>query len=141
VVGSNSGRTFDVAACRAHLQAQQERQYQAREQRRQAALKALREAARSVLPRFPGVRRAYLFGSVLRPGVLRSTSDIDVAIEGTLSAEEYFALWRELERAAAGWPVDLVELDRDLRFAAHVRERGELVYGRPDSDTESRHCG
>ena len=121
-MSSNSERTFDVAACRAHLQARQERQYQAREQRRQAALKALREAARSVLPRFTGVRRAYLFGSVLRPGALRSTSDIDVAIEGRLDAQEYFALWRELERAAPDWLIDLVELDRDLRFAALVRE-------------------
>jgi len=76
---------------------------------------------------------------VLRPGALRSTSDIDLAVEGRLSAGEYFALWRELERAAVGWPIDLVELDRDLRFAARVREQGELIYGHPDSDAESGH--
>jgi predicted nucleotidyltransferase len=140
-VNANSKRTFDVAACRAHLQARQEQEYQAREQRRLAALKALRRAAQSVLPHFPCVRRAYLFGSVLRSGAWRSTSDIDLAIEGTLSAEAYFALWRELERAAAGWPIDLVELDRDLHFADRVRERGELIYGHPHPDAESRHCG
>ena len=133
--------TFDVAACRAHLSARQEREYQAREQRRQAALEALRSAARSVLPRFPDVRRAFLFGSVLYPGGLRSTSDIDVAIEGELDAQEYFALWRELERAAPGWLIDLVELGQDLHFAALVRERGDLIYGHPDSDTESGHQG
>ena len=33
-------------------------------------------------------------------GGLRSTSDVDVAIEGKLDAQEYFTLWRELERAA-----------------------------------------
>jgi len=140
-VSDNSERTFDVVACRAHLRARQERQYLAGEQRRQAAIKALRSAVRSVLPRFPGVWRAYLFGSVLRPGAWRSTSDIDLAVEGRLSAEKYFALWRELERAAGDWPIDLVELDRDLRFAARVRERGELIYGHPDSDAESRHYG
>ncbi len=132
--------TFDIAACRAHLRARQEREHQAREQRRQAAREALRTAARSVLPRFPGVRRAFLFGSVLRPGGLRSTSDIDIAIEGKLEAQEYFALWRELERAAPGWLIDLVELD-NLRFAALVRERGELIYGHPDSNAESGHQG
>lgn len=137
----NIERTFDVAACRAHLRARQERQYLAREERRQTALEALRSAACSVLPRFPGVQRAYLFGSVLRPGALRSTSDIDLAVEGRLSAEEYFALWRELERAAVGWPIDLVEMDRDLRFAARVREQGELIYGGPDTNAESGHCG
>ncbi len=62
VMGSSDEVSFDIAACRAHLQARQERKYRAREQRRQLALKALRAAARSVLPRFPGVRRAYLFG-------------------------------------------------------------------------------
>lgn len=139
---SSSGEiTFDVAACRAHLRARQEREHQTREQRRQAALKALRSAARSVLPRFPNIQRAFLFGSVLYPGGLRSTSDIDVAIEGELDAQEYFALWRELERAAPGWLIDLVELGQDLRFAALVRERGELIYGYPDSDAKSRHQG
>jgi len=133
--------TFDVAACRAHLYARQEREHQAREQRRQAAIEALRAAAHFVLPHFPGVRRAFLFGSVLHPGGLRSTSDVDVAIEGKLEAQEYFALWRELEQAAPGWLIDLVELGRDLRFAALVRERGELIYGHPDSNAESGHQG
>jgi len=133
--------TFDLAVCRAHLRARQERQHQVREQERAAALKALRAAARSVLPHFPDVRRAYLFGSVLRSGAWHSTSDIDLAIEGRLNAEAYFALWRELERAAAGWLIDLVPLDQDLPFAARVRECGELIYGHSDSDVESRHSG
>jgi predicted nucleotidyltransferase len=133
--------TIDIAACRAHLRARQEREHQRREERRQAALKALRAAAHAVLPRFPGVRRAYLFGSVVRPGALRSASDIDVAVEGELNAQEYFALWREFERAAPGWPIELVELERDLPFADLVRERGELIYGHPDSDTKGGHQG
>lgn len=91
-MSGDSGVTFDVAACRAHLRARQEQEYQVREARRQAALQAVRAAACAVLPRFPHVRRAYLFGSVLRPGGMRSTSDVDVAVEGELGAEEYFAL-------------------------------------------------
>jgi predicted nucleotidyltransferase len=133
----SSERAFDVAACRARLRARQEQQYLARERGRLAALQALRNAVCSVLPCFPGVRRVYVFGSVLRPGAWRSTSDVDLAVEGKLSAEEYFALWRELERAALNWPIDLVELDRDLRFADRVREQGELIYERPDSSAQS----
>lgn len=136
-MSSKDGTAFDIAACRAYLHTRQERRRQAREERRQAALEALRVAVHSVLPRFPGVRRAYLFGSVLRPGALRSTSDVDVAIEGGLNAQEYFALWRELERAAPGWLIDVLELDRDVRFATLVRERGELIYGHSDPNTES----
>ena len=96
-------------------------------------------AVRALLPRFPGVQRAYLFGSVLHPGGWRATSDVDIAIEGKLDAREYLALWRELERAAPDWLIDLVELGQDLRFAERVRERGELIYGDSDSDVESGH--
>lgn len=138
-MSSNSERSFDVAACRAHLQARQKQQHRARERRREAALKAMRAAIHAVSPRFPGVRRVYLFGSVLRPGVWRSSSDTDVAVEGRLNAQEYFAFWRELEQAAPDWLVDLVELDRDLRFATLVRERGELIYGCSSPDAESGH--
>ena len=136
--------TFDVVTCRANLQARHEREYQAREKRRQAAFEAVRGAVCTVLPRFPGVRRAYLFGSVLRPGGMRPTSDVDVAIEGRLGAEDYFALWRELERAAAGWLLEVVELDQSIHFANRVRKEGALIYERPDdnsgSDAESGHC-
>ena len=132
---------FDLTACLIYLRSLQERTYQARERRREALLQALRAAAYSILPRFPGVRRAYLFGSVVRPGAMRSTSDIDIAIEGRLSAEEYFSLWRQLEHAVGGWPIELVELDKDLHFATRVLERGELIYERPDSDAEGGHKG
>jgi len=132
---------FDTGRCRAFLQARQLQQWQAREQRRQSALQAARSAVRSVLPRFPGVGRAFLFGSVSCPGAWRSSSDIDIAIEGHLSAEDYFALWRELEQAASGWAIDLIELDQASRFAVRVRESGELVYERTDPEPESRHRG
>ena len=129
----------DLTACRASLRSRQERQYQARERRRLAARLAVIAAVRSVLPRFPSVRRVYLFGSVLRPGGMRSVSDVDLAVEGDLAAEDYFALWRELERAAGEWPLDVVDLDRHARFAARVRAAGELVYECPDPYPESGH--
>ena len=132
---------IDLTACLAHLRSLQERTYQARERQRQALLRTVRAAVRSILPCFPGVRRAYLFGSVVRPGAMRPTSDIDIAIEGSLNAEEYFALWRRLEQAVAGWPIELVELDKDLHFATRVFEKGELIYERSDSDAEGGHQG
>jgi len=131
--------TIDIAACRATLQTRQQQQFRARERRRLAALQALRTAGKRVLPAFPAVQRAYLFGSVLRPGAMRATSDVDIAIEGTLDAETYFAVWRALEMAAEGWDVELVELGDDLRFAPRVREQGELIYERTDSAIESGH--
>ncbi len=132
---------FDLAASRAYLKSRQEREERIREQRRQAALRAVHAAACSVLPHFPTVRKAYVFGSASRPGAMRSTSDIDIAVEGDLEAEDYFALWRALEREAGEWEIDLVELDRDLRFADRVREEGVLIYERANPDVEGRHRG
>lgn len=125
----------DIAAAREHLRQRREAAFQAREARRQAALKALRDAAPRVFPQFPTVYRAYLFGSVTRPGDMGRRSDVDVAVEGKLSAEDYFALWRALEEAS-GEPIDLVELTDDLPFASRVRESGEVIYERRNSDTE-----
>lgn len=131
--------TFDVPACRVALQARQAEQYAECEERRQAALTTVRAAAKRALTHFPAVQRAYLFGSVLRQGALRRTSDVDIAIEGRLDAETYFAVWRELERLAEGWDIEVVELKPEVRFAARVREQGELIYERADSDIESGH--
>jgi len=127
----------DIAACRAYLQARQRQRDQEQEALRHRIMQVVRTAVPAVLAAFPQVRRAYVFGSVVRPGAaLRDDSDIDIAIEGTLSAEEYFALWRELERAIPGWTVEVVELGEDLRFVERVRQTGEVIYERPDSDTE-----
>ena len=72
----------DVAACRRSFIARQERQQARREFRRHAALKAAINAITNVIPGYPLVRRAYLFGSVLRQGAFRLESDIDIAVEG-----------------------------------------------------------
>jgi predicted nucleotidyltransferase len=129
----------DLEACRAYLRARQQQEAQRQQALRQQVAEAVRRAAIAILPRFPQVRRAYLFGSALH--TLRSTSDVDIAVEGALSAEEYFALWRELDRAVPDWPIDLVELGRDLHFTDRVRAEGELIYERADLDAQGRHQG
>jgi predicted nucleotidyltransferase len=76
-----------------------------REARRRAEAEARRAAAeraiQAVTPRYPGIRRVYLFGSVLRPGAFRPDSDIDVGVEGD-DGHGLFDFWRELEAAAPG---------------------------------------
>jgi len=128
----------DVAACRTYLQTRQRRRAQAREAMRQQVLQIVRTAAPPVLAAFPQIRRAYVFGSLVHPGAMfRNNSDIDVAVEGTLSAEDYFALWRALERAIPGWALEVVELGADIHFAERVRQTGELIHERSSSDAES----
>jgi predicted nucleotidyltransferase len=132
---------FDVEACCANLQALHEQQQAEREQRRQAALAAVCAAIRQVAPGYPAVEHVYLFGSVLRPGAMHAGSDIDIAIDKKLSAEDYFALWRDLERAAPDWQIDLRELEPDGCFAEGVRKRGMVVYERADANIESGDSG
>jgi predicted nucleotidyltransferase len=64
-------------------------------------------------------------------------SDVDVAVEGKLGAEDYFALWRALEEAS-GETIDLVELTDDLPFARPIRESGEVLYERRNPDAEGK---
>lgn len=102
------------------------------EARRAAAQEAVERAIRTVAPRYPGIRRVYLFGSVLRPGVFRPDSDIDVGVEGD-DGHGLFDFWRELEAAAPGWAFDVRPLDPEDPFSQRVQERGRLIYERTPS--------
>jgi predicted nucleotidyltransferase len=122
----------DLEACRENFQARQKQRLEDLEAHRLAAHTAIMIALGTVLPFHPEVARIYLFGSVTKPGEFQADSDIDVAVEGT-NAEQYFALWHELNDAAPDWVIDLREIDRPSYFADTVRQRGELVYERKNT--------
>jgi predicted nucleotidyltransferase len=97
----------------------------AREALREQKLGEARAAIRRLAPRYPAVRRVYLFGSLLRPGRFHEASDIDVALEcDDLEVETPFgrALEEELHTA-----VDLRPFKGAIVEA--VRDGGERVYG------------
>ncbi len=116
---------------------QLQRDQESRERQRLQALQAMRDKAPAILTAYPSVRRAYLFGSVTRPGAFRPTSDIDIALEGTTAAE-YFAVWRDLERALPGWVMDVREITGTSPFADLIRKTGMLIYERVSSSTPER---
>ncbi len=126
---------INVAAARQNLQARTERERAARETRRAAAEQAVTRAIKHVVVDFPELKRAYLFGSVIRPNAFRSDSDVDVAVEG-LNAADYFAVWRSIEAAAPGWTIDLRDMTRAPEFADRVRMTGVLIYERVDQSPE-----
>jgi predicted nucleotidyltransferase len=71
------------------------------------------------------IRKAFLFGSVLR-GSTHLSSDIDLYVE-EVSAGDYWTLWRELEEAAQ-LSIDLYcQLD-DPVFVKKIKKRGRLIY-------------
>jgi predicted nucleotidyltransferase len=93
------------------------------------------EAIRRLLEARSGVRLAYVFGSVAS-GRARPTSDADVAVlfAGPPSPAELDRLTEDLE-AAAGRPVDLVDLAKAPPLLAHqVVSKGSCVVCRRHSE-------
>lgn len=122
-----------IAVYRRNFQARMQRQREAREIRRRQALAAVRKGAPSLMAEWPAVHRAYLFGSITREGAFHAASDIDIAIEGEIDAETYFALWHALERALPDWAIDLRDISTHSRFADLVRQSGDLIYERENT--------
>ncbi len=105
---------LDVEAARKHYREREARRRAEREARRQRWLRRVREAVSRLVTHHPGVRRVYVFGSLVHPGRFRSDSDIDIAVEcETPEAESAF--WRALERE--------LERDVDLRPLTGVIEQ------------------
>lgn len=117
----------EIARYRQSFQQRAQKRLAAREEQRAQARQAARNAITTVMPRYPMVQRVYLFGSVVRPGAFRSSSDIDVGIEGADMAL-CFDIWRDLEREAAGRQFDVRPLEPEDPFSERVRQRGELIY-------------
>jgi len=122
---------------RRSFQARLSRQLEARERARRRVLQAVRKKAPVVLSDCPSVHRAYLFGSVTRATAFHEESDVDIAVEG-VTAQEYFGLWRALERTFPDWAIDLRDITPASPFADLVRKTGVLIYERTDSSATSR---
>lgn len=123
--------TIDINAARRNLEARAERTRVERETRRTAAERVVTEAVQRVVVDFPSIRRVFLFGSVIRPSGFRADSDVDVGIEG-LGVEDYFAVWRAIERAAPDWLIDVRDITQPSDFAERVKATGKLIYERSD---------
>lgn len=116
------------------------RTFQAREQRRrdehetlrQRVLTRVREQIPPILAQYPSVERAYLFGSMTRPGDFTPHSDIDLALDG-VSAREDAALWHVLNDAFPDNLIDVRALPTSLSpIADFIRHYGILIYERED---------
>jgi len=80
-----------------------------------------------VLNNFSQVRKAYIFGSVVKEGKFRENSDIDIALEGKVK-EDYFLIWSELEEKL-NKEVDLRILNSGVTSQI-IKKEGKLIYER-----------
>ncbi len=76
--------------------------------------------------------RIWQWGSLLNRKRFSEISDIDMALEGLRSIDEYMAILTELT-AMTVFPVDVVEMERiGIENANHIRKFGRMVYERPE---------
>lgn len=79
--------------------------------------------------------RLYQWGSLLDRQKFSEISDIDLAVEGLESPEQFFALYGDAE-TLTDFPLDLVELEHvDPLHQTSIRRKGRLVYERTDGSS------
>lgn len=117
-----------IQAYRQSFQARLQRSLEEREARRKKALKEIKAVTPAIIAKYPAIEAVYLFGSVLRTGSFRVDSDIDLAVVGG-TAEDYFALWHDLQEALPEWFIDLRDLPPGTLFTQRIHQTGEKIYG------------
>lgn len=84
---------------------------------------------RILVEQYPVVR-IYQWGSLLDESRFSEVSDIDIAIEGDVSAEDFFRLYGEAAEIT-NFHLDLVQLDKiDPLHARSIRKKGKVIYER-----------
>jgi len=121
---------IDINEAYRYLAAKEEEAACRAEEKRRAALAALRRALAEVAPGF-AVEKIYLYGSLLSAGRWRHGSDIDLAVEGDLGFEEMLCFWCELDRRLP-YEVDLKKLG-GLSFAEKIKREGLIIYERKNT--------
>lgn len=124
-----TSRSFNPAAAAAFFKAKWARKREAYqrlyEQARADAERIIAHIAAVYKP-----RRIYQWGSLLRPERFNEMSDIDIAVEGIKTAEEWFALYGDAMRMT-NFPLDLVQFERmEPEYRAYIQEHGKVVYER-----------
>ena len=72
--------------------------------------------------------RIYQWGSLIEGAHFTERSDIDIAVEGIESAQEYFAILRDAEEMTS-FPVDIVQMETiHPEYARSIRSRGRIVH-------------
>jgi predicted nucleotidyltransferase len=106
-------RLLDEAVAKRQAQHEQERQ-----QVLQQVLEWLQRSGQDY-----GIDRAYIFGSVIKPGRFHENSDVDVGVEEIDPVKQIDAM-ADLSMALMR-DVDIVDL-RKCHFAHRIREQGQL---------------
>ena len=122
---------IDIQAAAANVVRRRERREAANRRRFERAQREF-DALVAMLIRVYRPQCIYQWGSLLEPRRFSERSDIDIAVQGSWSPEQFFALLGDAMELTS-LPLDLVDLERtEPLHARTIRERGRLVYERQD---------
>ena len=82
-------------------------------------------------------KRIVQWGSLIDTRRFRKYSDIDLAVEGIVEAERFFALVHDAE-GMSRFPLDIVQLEHvEPEYRELILEQGQVVYERSRTDPDS----
>lgn len=98
-------------------------------QERTLQAKAIAAHCAELLAETYGVRRVWLFGSLLSPESARVDADIDLAVEGLAPARYFAALASLYRHLPPGMELDLVAMETaQPALRQHILEKGLLIH-------------
>jgi len=120
---------FNIQKARAFVQQKQAKRSQMNHQLFEKASKDFENIV-SVLIQKYHLMRIYQWGSLLDEKQFSSISDIDIAVEGVQSVDEYFKMLEDADQLTE-FHLDLVDIEKiDPIHAEAIRMKGKLVYER-----------
>ena len=120
---------FNYGSARRFLHLREETRREALQRRLQAARRDFDRIVDLVVEKYRPTR-IYQWGSLLHPGAFSEKSDIDIAVEGIASSDDFLALYGEACELTR-FELDLVQIEKAYpAHAASIRERGRLIYDR-----------
>jgi len=126
---TDTGPMIDVSRARANL----DRRYEARRLHSTELFRAATEDSRAIVEHIGSAyrpSRIFQWGSLLHAERFDENSDIDLAVEGIVDAENFFNLLGDAMKLTH-FPLDIVQIEKiEPEFAQSIRQNGRVVYER-----------
>ncbi|MBN2542150.1 nucleotidyltransferase domain-containing protein [bacterium] len=121
--------TFNIEKARQKIRDKQRQEKEKRQKLLKKALADFDNIIKMLIEKY-NPKRIYQWGSLLNTSNFSEISDIDIAVEGIKSAEEYFNMLGDAMELT-NFPVHLEELEKlKSIYADTIKEEGKLIYER-----------
>ncbi|QTA82130.1 Uncharacterized protein dnl_44970 [Desulfonema limicola] len=118
---------MDIKKIKENLQKREQKKKDARLKLFEAALFDFNAIIQMIINRY-SPKRIVQWGSLLDSNKFDENSDIDIALEGILDPEKYFALLGDAMELTR-FPLDIVQLEKiEPEFAELILLKGKIIY-------------